>query len=644
MTLNDVFKLDGILKTKFPDYEIREGQVKMATLVERSLREHKSAVIEGATGVGKGFAYLIPAIINNVPIIVSTSNKSLQDQLDSKDLPFLKEALGLNISWTVLKGKSNYFCYEHYHINEVEIINKLLSNRALMMNDFSEAQVFYQKLGTWADTDETGDLEHCPFELPQTIRDLISCTNQTSHDKESPYHEKCFANKSRMRAKTSQIVLINHSLLALDISIRNETDGMVSILPETNLIVIDEAHMFEKASILAFSDEISIFSLLHLLNWEIVKKSVSKQELETVKKAFNSALEAHLPEKGSNGYYMQKKAVKFDNLTGVVDVLDMIIHKIETNTDLGTGEAIEAKIKEIVKEAKHLQTRLKALMEENENMLRWSEAKDDKNGKPIIKLKSVPLDISPLLKSGLFSKKTVVCTSATLSVHKSFDFFKEQVGMADCFELIVPSPFDYKRQALVYIPTEDNKIEDMELLIKMSRGNAFVLFTSYKDMRYCFETVQIPYPKFIQNSDQTRSQTLEEFKNTEGAVLFATKTFWEGVDIKGDKLRLVIIHKIPFENPYDLVFSSKCEQIDAKYGKKVSFMKYAIPDACIKLKQGVGRLIRSKDDKGVIALLDPRVNYSHSYKRQVLDSLPPSYITQQLPKVKNFYAKMYGFT
>lgn len=648
ITLNDVFKVDGILKTRFPDYEIRDSQVKMATLVQRAMRNKISAVIEGATGVGKGFAYLIPAIVENKQIVVSTSNKSLQDQLHDKDLPLLKIAFNLPFTWTVLKGKNNYFCYERYFTNEQEVIMALTKGSIdFPAMTFNEAQVFYESIEKWAQSQDAtkrqfGDLEYMDIKVPPKVRELIGCDNQMKHEKDSKFESLCFASLARKRAKEAQIVLVNHTLLSLDIALRRDTGGVVGILPDTKYVVIDEAHMFEKAAVLAFSDEISMMSLYHLLNWSIVKKAITGDDYKMIVDRLKTALEAWLPEQGNTGYYQQKKVLKFDNLQPVINALDIVIHKIDSLEDKEDTESASNKKEEVLKEANNLKSRLSALMATDENMLRWSEAREGRKGDPFIKLKSVPLDISPLLKTGLFDVKTVICCSATLSVRGKFDFFKEQVGMGkDTLDLIVPSPFDYKKQALVFISSEDNKVQEMEQLISMSKGNAFILFTSYKDMQNCYSEVRTKYPKLIQNSGVTRVQLLEEFKNTPGAVLFATKTFWEGVDIKGDKLRLVIIHKIPFENPYDLVFSSKCEKIDNKYGKGQSFIRLSIPDACIKLKQGVGRLIRSTTDTGVIALLDARVNYK-SYGSIIVESLPPAYRTQKMEKVKSFFDKING--
>lgn len=636
MTLNDVFKNDGLLNKKFPNYEIRTGQVQMAFLVQQALTENKSALIEGATGIGKGFAYLIPTIMLHESIIVSTSNKSLQDQLDKKDLPALQTILNTSFQWTVLKGKNNYFCHEHFEINRDEIKTELLRDKEL---DFQDADLIIQDIAKWAEKETIGDLEYCPIELTSKVKTLIGCDNQTKHEKDSEGSKFCFATRARARAQESQIVLVNHSLLAVDIALRDESDGKAKILPDTQAVIIDEAHEFEKAAILAFSDEISLFSLLHLLNWTLVRKYLPKRQYIALCKALQSVLTNYLPEKGQT-YYTQRKVEKFEGLEPVIEGINSVISVLGEIKK--TDEQTQQKIREITKEAEKLQERLASISEANESMLRWSEARDGRTNEPIITLHSVPLDISEMLKEGLFKNKTVICTSATLAIHNSFEFFEEQVGMPkDALKLIVPSPFNYKEQALIYISDgQFDKPWEIQELLRMSKGRAFVLFTSYKDMRDCFQQVTTDHPKFMQGEEgQTRAQLLDKFKETPNAILFGTKSFWEGVDIKGEKLSLVIIHKIPFENPKDLVFSSKCEKIDEKYGRGKSFIKYAIPDACLKLKQGAGRLIRSTTDTGVIALLDARVNYA-SYGERIITSLPPAYRTQKLEKVEKFFERI----
>lgn len=631
MKLDEVFKPNGLLANHFPEYEQRIGQVEMASLVESAIKSRYSAVIEGATGIGKSFAYLIPLILSEEQAIISTSNKSLQDQLSNKDLPSLKKILSVDFSWEVLKGKNNYFCHEHFKMHEKEIKYYLMKQG---LNN-TEAKLELKRIAKWATETIDGDVEYYPNDLPPAVKELITCDTKTIHEKESVYANLCFANRARERAKTARILLVNHTLLALDISLRRETDDQVKILPDSEVIIIDEAHTFEKYAIMAFSDDVGWFSLFHLLNWSIVHKSIDESFINALSTAFKGVLNGFLPEKGISDYYPQKKFDKFNGFDKVISMLNTLIEKIKNDEKVNKDEMGQTKVKEVTREAENLIRRLQALSMEDENMLRWSEAKDNDKGSPTIRLKSVLIDISEILREGLFKNRVVICTSATLAINNNFDFFKYQIGMPEtALELIVESPFDFKKNTLIYISTgEYEKRWEIEQLLSFSKGRAFVLFTSYKDMRSFYETVDAPYPKLIQDNGISRVQLLEEFKNTPNAVLFATKSFWEGVDVKGEKLSMVIIHKLPFENPSDLVYSSKIEKIDKKLGKGKHWSKFTIPDACLKLKQGVGRLIRSQTDTGVIAILDARINYQ-GYGKIVLRSLPNAYRTQKLEKVK----------
>jgi len=624
MSLSKVFKPSGLLSKHLDKYEQRPQQVRMSKLIKTAIDSGNCAVVEGATGVGKSLAYLAPLILSGKSAIVSTSTKSLQDQLSKKDLPILKKALSIDFNWAVLKGKNNYFCHEHFKANENEL------KRAISRQEMRE-------ILEWADETKDGDVEYYPGDLSVRVKEMITCDSSTVHDRDSPFFDLCFANRARAIAMEAKIVLVNHTLLALNIAIKKKTDGKAKFLPESDVIIIDEAQNFEMYAAMAFSDEINIFSLMHFTGWRIVRDNIPKKEIINLTRAFKRALKKYLPAKGDRGYYMQEKTAKFKGFDSVIKKLDSIVIKIEANPKLQKDEAVRAKLKEVVKEGGNLINRLEMMQVKDRNMLRWAEARDSKYD-AIVTLKSVPLDISRILEKFLFKDNVVICTSATLAVNGSFDFFKSQVGIPSIsLDLIVESPFDFKKNSLVYISLgEQEKYWEVEQLVKYSKGNAFILFTSYKDMRDVYDKIDIPYPKLIQDRGVSRANLLDKFKETPNAVLFGTKSFWEGIDVRGDKLVLVVIHKIPFDTPTDLVYSSKVERIDEEYGRGKHWMKYTIPCACLKLKQGAGRLIRSKTDIGVIALLDARVNF-RSYKKAVLNSLPPAYRTQKLEDVKRFY-------
>ncbi len=637
MTIEDVFVEGGILNQRNPSYEYRQQQLKMAKMVDKSFNENQHAIIEGATGVGKSFAYLVPIIINDKKVIVSTSNKSLQDQLSTKDLPFLKETIAPELTWETLKGKGNYFCHKNFVFNRLELGSILKQDEI-------------NKIKEWADTTETGELSEIPFKLDQRVYDLICCDEHTNHKKGTHYYNSCFAMKARERVKKVDIILVNHTLLALDQYMRyisKEFEKPISILPDVKHIVIDEAHQFENMAVKAFTEKLNIFSMYHFVNNLTVSETVETALLENLLEEFRTALNRYAPPK--QGYYYSQTKIQ-SGITGfemVKEHLKKAMDQMSRNPSYQQEEGKEL-IDKAISEAKNLIRRIGEFEEPTQYDLYWAEAYGPRKAykgrkEPIVSLNSAPITIAPILKDSLLANYKIVATSATLAVDGSFEFFRYNIGLQEenVLELIVDSPFDYKENTLLYFSTgEYDMVWELEELLKASKGRAFVLFTSYKDMEFFHGQVNIPYPKFIQDGTMNRTQILNDFRETSNAVLFATKSFWEGVDVKGDELSMVVIHKIPFGNPSELLYSSKVEMLDRKHGKGSGWSMFSVPEACLQLKQGAGRLIRSKTDKGVIALLDARVGYKN-YGKKVVSAFPPSAPrTRQLDKVKAFFDRL----
>ncbi len=629
MNVQDVFLPDGLLGKKFSNYEYREAQLNMATLVNETITSGGHAVIEGETGVGKSFGYLVPILLSGRQAIVSTSNKSLQDQLNLKDLPALKELLPVEVNWIVLKGKSNYFCTEHFESARNEL------KETYGMSDFE-----LQEMAKWAhESEHHGDMDFYPTPLNPKVRELVTCDSDTKHDKDSKMI--CYANEARRLAKSANVVLVNHSLLAIDLSLRIKSEGKAKIIPSHGVVVMDEAHAFDQYASMAFSIELSMRSLYHLLDWSEVKHALNPTERGKLVTNFKRSLNKYVPNKGKTGYYEHLEVSKFDGFEYVIQAMSDLRGKLANVDTDKLNDVGRIRIQRIKKECENLRDKLVAMGEENEDELRWSEAREY-GGDVQVTIKSVPLDISELLKVELYPKRSVIATSATLSSGGSFDFFKQQMGMPDTTkELVAHSPFDFQNNALMYITNgQQDKVSELERLLNASQGRAFVLFTSYKEMRYMYDAVNVPFPKFIQEGRVNRRELLETFKSTPNAVLFATKSFWEGVDVQGDGLSLVVIDKLPFGNPYEPLFKAKQNRVEKKYGKGTGFIKYAVPEACIVFKQGVGRLIRSTTDKGVIAVLDGRMNYAR-YAAAFDKSAPRNiYKTQRLENVEAFFKKI----
>lgn len=638
MDVNSVFSRDGLLSKKTESFDYRPQQLQLAQLIERGLKEGKNVIAEGATGVGKSFAYLVPIILEGQKVIVSTSNKSLQDQLAQKDLPFLKEVLAPHLTWVALKGKSNYFCRKNYK-NNYNDVEKLLDLEQL------------EQLKKWIEETEDGDLEFYPYELPYRVKEMICCNENTKHDRKKNdfYTQNCFAIKARDRAKDANIVLVNHTLLGIDIYLKllqeKEQGG---ILPNTSWVVIDEAHKFEDMASRAFTDKINIFSVNQILSRYLVQNSVNSTLIENILKNFKKAIKKYQPAK--NGYYYEQKV--FETLEGfdlVQQGLSQVADELSTSKEYKEGsEEYRDTIQQHIQEINNLKSRLKMLEEEDENSLRWVDAYETKMnspkfGKVITSLNTAPITVAPMMKSGLIDKKNIIAVSATLATNGSFDYFRTQLPIEkeNSLEMILGSPFNFRENTILYISDGSLDVEhEMKELLLASKGRAFVLFTSYKDMNHYYKYLEIPYKKLIQDKNISRSQLIEEFKETPNAVLFATKSFWEGVDIKGTELSMVIIHKIPFGNPADLMYKTKTKMYEQTYGRGAGWTMYGIPDACLQLKQGAGRLIRSKTDKGAVALLDSRVGVK-PYGKQVIASFPPEMPrTQQLDKIRNFFIRI----
>ncbi len=626
--INEIFEQGGLLQQKLEGYESRPQQTRMARVVNTTIRDKKIAIIEAPTGVGKGFAYLVPVILQGKKAVVSTSNKNLQDQLNSKDLPTLKKILGIDFTWAVLKGKSNYFCYEQFSINQKEL-KELLSTREI------------KAIKHWADSDETGDLDYFPGQLTPQVRELIAHDPENKHERGSNFADLCFASRARIRARESQIILVNHTLLTLDIATKIQTEGKRGLLPKVNVIIVDEAHALEKYASMAFSEEITKWSLKHFLDWTMVKNSITYKAKNKLMDDFESALQKYLPDKPDGYYYKPKRVNQFEGFDLVIAQIEKVIEKVEGNSRIGKDEASNVKRQKIIKEGENLIGKIQSFTKEDENYVFWTEAYDGRRG-VTIKMMSAPISVGGLL-GAYFNKRCAVFTSATLSANGSFEFFKDQIGLTGKpFELIEQSPFDFENNSMAYIADgQQDKIKEVEELLKCSKGRAFVLFTSYRDMFIFYENVDVPYKKLVQAKGISKHQLLTEFKESENAVLFATRSFWEGVDIRGEKLSMVIIHKIPFANPSDLIYQSKQEQIDKKYNQKgASWIRYTIPDAVLALKQGFGRLIRSTTDKGLYVLLDERITYAN-YGKAILTAFPlATPRTQKLERVKAFFDRI----
>ncbi len=650
--MEEIFGQDGLISKYHKDYEHRIGQIKMAQAVLRAFEEKRHLVVEAGTGTGKTLAYLVPAVAaalgKKKRVIISTGTKNLQEQLMEKDIPFLQKVLPKKFSAAYMKGRSNYACL--YRIKKAE--------SQPILEGVDELDHF-DKIRHWVRETKTGDRAEL-FDLPENLPfwSRINAKSETCLGQKCPDYEACFITKMRERAEEADVVIVNHHLFFADLSVRGNQYGKV--LPDYGAVIFDEAHLIEDIAADYFGFQISNFQIEELArdtdNLPITDAHVVRDMTKTLARIIGLAdqfwIRFSQTKGGKEGRFpllpnafAQKERNGDITATALGEAyfnLDAALERLETGVDVYSEKMTEAE--SLVRRIRQTRFDLDFICSQAEkNYVYWIE----KRGRGIF-LRASPIDVSNLLQDKLFDKtETVVLTSATLSSNGKFDFIKDRLGLdnKETDSLLAPSSFDYEKQAIIYIPKampdprspDFSQVAANEIikLITITKGHAFVLCTSNYSMNALYELVssRVNFPCFVQGS-MSKAGLLERFKQTKNAVLFATSSFWQGVDVRGEQLSCVIIDKLPFAVPSDPVVAARTKYIDESGGK--SFFDYSVPQAVITLKQGIGRLIRSKTDKGVIALLDTRLR-TKSYGRDFLNSLPKTKITSELKDVAEIF-------
>lgn len=627
-------------------YENRPGQLEMARAIERAFTEKRHLIVEAGTGTGKTLAYLLPALRLGQRVIVSTGTRNLQEQIFFKDIPFLESLLGpLQVSY--MKGRGNYLCRQKlYALRDQPILTGVE-----MVDQF-------RAISDWEATTEQGDraeLKALPENSPLWAR--LDARGESCLGSSCPNYESCFITQMRRRALESDIVIVNHHLFFADMAVRRQAQNApdAGVLPEAAAVVFDEAHELEEvassyfgvsAGNLRFEDLArDIEVLLRAKQSLSASITAAAQLLRERARIFFAALPVG---RGGDGRIPFENREEFleesgDVYLGVQNALDRLTGELERLR--GVEEAAGLK-----KRATELRSQFEFLMESNDRgFVFWIERRSSAGLRQAATntwLQATPIDVASLLSSELFeSVPSVVLTSATLTVQGNFDHIRKRLGMTAARELVVPSHFRYAEQALLYLPPEmpdpreanftSAAVEKIAEILEITQGRAFCLFTSYSQMRQAYEQLiaRVGFPILLQGT-APRNALLEEFRITPNAVLFGTSSFWQGVDVQGEQLSCVIVDKLPFAVPTDPVVSARMKAIEEDGGN--AFAEYQVPAAVIALKQGFGRLIRSLNDRGVLVLLDPRLQRQR-YGRVFMESLPPYRMTQKVEDVRAFF-------
>jgi ATP-dependent DNA helicase DinG len=645
-SLHEFFSPGGILARSPLPFEYRPGQLEMAKAVERALAERRHLIVEAGTGTGKTLAYLLPALRTGQRVIVSTGTKALQDQLFFRDVPFLEALLG-ELRVCYMKGRANYLCRRKlFALRDQPILSGL--------DEIDE----YRQIAEWEQITETGDRAELSG-LPESsaLWHKLDARTEACLGSTCPDYRRCFITEMRRRALESDLIIVNHHLFFADTAVRlaagNAPDA--GVLPESAAVIFDEAHELEEVASQYFGRSLSNLRFEDLArDTEVLLRGKSSatqipaltHQLRERARLFFAALP--MPADGRHPFTNREEFLEpsGDLYLAVRSTLRLIESDLERLADLDEATGLKNR-------AALLRSDLEFMLESTaKNMVFWLErratsASVQRSAARATFLQATPIDVSELLRTQVFEQiPTVVLTSATLTVQGSFEHIRRRLGLNETRELVVPSHFRYEKQALLYLPPSmpDPREPEfvaaaattIERVLRITRGRAFCLFTSYNQMRTLHDLLLpvLDFPLLLHGT-APRKALLEEFRATPNSVLFGTSSFWQGVDVQGEALSCVIIDRLPFAVPSDPVVQARMKAIEESGGKP--FFDYQVPEAVLTLKQGFGRLIRSLEDRGVLVLLDPRITRQR-YGQIFLQSLPPYRITNTITDVEAFFA------
>lgn len=635
--LGEVFGPGGLLDRQLAHYEYRPSQQAMAEAVDAAIRRRRHVCVEAGTGTGKTLAYLVPALLSGKRVLVSTATRNLQDQIFNKDLPFLREHLLPSLAASYLKGRQNYLCLRRYQEER----------RQLAFAGFEPEDI--RLLDEWLRHTATGDRAELPWlRDDDTWWNRIDARSDTCSGQKCAFFEECFVTRMRQQAFAADIVVINHALFFANLVLKIDEIGR--ILPDYGILILDEAHELEDVAAEHFGRRISNYQVEDLRR-DLEKAPGPDALLREVERLETAAFRFFSAFPQAEGRF---SLTRFQESDGTV--LDLREELGGAAEDLGRRLSILLEMLYLHvdswEQAEALCRRIQRLRGTLE-MLTSGAGSDtiywfERSGRGVF-VHISPIDVAPILREQLFDRTdTVVLTSATLTVDQSFGYFKERLGADEADELIVPGEFDYRRQTVLYVPRylpdprvpskARTLVQELKGLLRLTDGHAFLLFTSFQMLETVYAVLadETDYPLLRQGA-KPKAVLLDEFRSTPHAVLCAAASFWQGVDVQGDALRLVAVDKLPFRVPTEPLVAARVERLERQGAN--GFLDYTLPAAIITLRQGLGRLIRSRNDTGILAVLDSRL-WTKNYGKAFFNSLPNCPVTDNMETLENLFLQI----
>lgn len=632
MPLDEIFCEGGLLHRHLCRYEYRPSQRQMAEAILQAIEKSHHLCVEAGTGTGKTLAYLIPALVSRKRILISTATRNLQEQIFFKDIPFLQEHLFPGLRAAYMKGRQNYLCLRR------------LYDRSDTPGLFERGEPWREELVQWAARTETGDRSELGWLRDEDVLwDQLDARSDLCVGQKCDYFEQCFVTRMRQRAFESDLIVVNHALLFANLAI--ESDEIGKVLPEFGVLILDEAHEVEDIAASHFGRTVSNYQLEELCRdcGSVLSPSRSLEELLGKVLRASEELFGGLPEpsgryslnfyRGFSGLQdlREEAAPRFQRLH---QALGALYHHLQIQAESASDS--EALIR-----------RLERIIENLEEIFQPSDSDDvywfERRGRGVF-LHLTPIDVAPILREKLFDRvDTAILTSATLTTGGTFEYLKERLGLSEARELVVPAEFDYLRQTILYVPSDFPEprsaqyflqaLRTIREILALTDGHAFLLFTSFSQLERIHRALEGDGYPLLRQGEMPKNQLLERFKRTPRAVLCATASFWQGVDVQGDALRAVIIDKLPFLVPSEPLVAARLHRLERR-GEN-AFLRYSVPHAIITLKQGLGRLIRSRQDRGILAVLDSRLR-TRRYGHLFFQSLPDCIVTDKIKDLQNF--------